>query len=549
MGPWARISLAGVLAAAALAIGLGIYIPREVERRFLEAQVDADRREVETLTGTSRLVDPANPDFESLHRLTDDAIARGDYLRVKIWAPDGTIIYSDESSLIGQAFPIEEDLATAFATGAQQTEISDLTVSENVLERDLADRLIETYVPVERDGAVIAVWEVYHSLDRLDDAVRGVKTVVWASVGSGLSLLALFLVTAFGNLVAELQRRRKEAEARTEELSAFLAIARTMANTTDAEAAAAEAVDIVYRTGGYEAVGLYRNDDGAGRPVLIAAAGTSRWLDEHQLENRRDDASAESGMVELRAVVAIGADPRSDLLRGAVEEAHLGIDRAKLMRDLEVSEGRLRVVMEKLLSAQEEERMRIVGEVHDGIGQDLHRVLFGIRGCLHATDEERTAELGRLDAIIDEASRRLRRLLRDLHPTVIEDVGLAASLRSLVGQLSEEGPAWVEIEIGDFDEPPIETRLAVFRVAQEALRNAIKHAPGAQISLSLAQQNGSLVLTVTDTGRGFSPGSHNTGLGLWLMEERAGAVGGTLQIASEESGTKVTAVFPRGPNG
>lgn len=548
MGPWARIALAGVLAAAALAIGLGIYIPREVERRFLEAQVDADRREVQTLTGTSRLVDPASPDFESLRRLTDDAIARGDYLRVKIWAPDGTIIYSDESSLIGQAFPIEDDLATAFATGAQQTEISDLTVSENVLERDLADRLIETYVPVERDGSVIAVWEVYHSLDRLDDAVRGVKTVVWASVGSGLSLLALFLVTAFGNLVAELQRRRKEAEARTEELSAFLAIARTMANTTDAQAAAAEAVDIVYRTGGYEAVGLYQNDDGAGLPVLIAAAGTSRWLDEHQLENRRDDASAESGMVELRAVVAIGADPRSDLLRGAVEEAHLGIDRAKLMRDLEVSEGRLRVVMEKLLSAQEEERMRIVGEVHDGIGQDLHRVLFGIRGCLNATDEERTAELGRLDAIIDEASRRLRRLLRDLHPTVIEDVGLAASLRSLVGQLSEEGPAWVEIEMGDFDEPVIETRLAIFRVAQEALRNALKHAPGAQISLSLHQQDDSLVLLVTDTGRGFSPGSHNTGLGLWLMEERAGAVGGTLQISSDESGTKVAAVFPRGSN-
>jgi signal transduction histidine kinase len=548
LGPWARIALAGVLAAAALAIGLGVYIPREVERRFLEAQVDADRREVQTLTGTSQLVDPANPDFESLGRLTEEAIARGDYLRVKIWAPDGTIIYSDESTLIGQAFPIEDDLATAFATGVQQTEISDLTVSENVLERDLADRLIETYVPVERDGSVIAVWEVYHSLDRLDEAVRGVKTVVWASVGSGLSLLALFLVSAFGNLVAELQRRRKEAEARTEELSAFLAIARTMANTTDAEAAAAEAVDIVYRTGGYEAVGLYRTGDGEGMPVLIAAAGTSRWLDEHQLENRRDDASAESGMVALRAVVALGADPRSDLLRGAVEEAHLGIDRAKLMRDLEVSEGRLRVVMEKLLSAQEEERMRIVGEVHDGIGQDLHRVLFGIRGCLNATDEERTAELGRLDAIIDEASRRLRRLLRDLHPTVIEDVGLAASLRSLVGQLSEEGPAWVEIEMGDFDEPVIETRLAVFRVAQEALRNALKHAPGAQISLSLHQQDDSLVLLVTDTGRGFSPGSHNTGLGLWLMEERAGAVGGTLQISSDESGTKVTAVFPRGSN-
>jgi signal transduction histidine kinase len=537
-----------VLAAAALAIGLGIYIPREVERRFLEAQVDADRREVQTLTGTSRLVDPANPDFEALRRLTDDAIARGDYLRVKIWAPDGTIIYSDESALIGRAFPIEDDLAAAFATGAQQTEISDLTVAENLLERDLADRLIETYVPVELDGSVIAVWEVYHSLDRLDEAVRGVKTVVWASVGSGLSLLALFLVAAFGNLVAELQRRRKEAEARTEELSAFLAIARTMANTADAEAAAAEAVDIVYRTGGYEAVGLYQNDDGEGRPMLIAAAGTSRWLDEHQLENRRDDTSAESGMLELRAVAAIGADPRSDLLRGAVEEAHLGIDRAKLMRDLEVSEGRLRVVMEKLLSAQEEERMRIVGEVHDGIGQDLHRVLFGIRGCLNATDEERSAELARLDAIIDEASRRLRRLLRDLHPTVIEDVGLAASLRSLVGQLSEDGPAWVEIEMGDFDEPVIETRLAVFRVAQEALRNALKHAPGAQISLSLHQEDDSLILLVTDTGRGFSPGSHTTGLGLWLMEERAGAVGGTLQISSDESGTKVTAVFPRGSN-
>lgn len=533
------------MAAAALAIGLGIYIPREVERRFLAAQVDADRREVQTLTGTSRLVDPANPDIEALHQLTEDAIARGDYLRVKIWAPDGTIIYSDESALIGRTFPIEDDLAAAFSTGAQQTEISDLTVSENVLERDLADRLIETYVPVERDGAVIAVWETYHSLDRLDEAVRSVKTVVWASVGSGLSLLALFLVAAFGNLVAELQRGRKEAESRTEDLGAILAIARAMANTTDGVAAAAAAVEIVYGTGRYEAVGLYRNNEGD-RSSLIALAGTGRWLDEDQLENRRDEAIAEAGTIGLRAVMSLGSDPRPELLRGAVEETHLGIDRANLLRDLEASEGRLRVVMEKLLSAQEEERMRIVGEVHDGLGQDLHRVLFGIRGCINATAEERIAELGRLGEIIEEASRRLRRLLRDLHPTMIEDVGLAASLRSLVGQLSDEDPRRrIDMEAADFDEPPLDLRLAVFRVAQEALRNALKHAPEAGVSLSLTQSDGALALEVADNGPGFSPQNEQNGLGLWLMEERVGTVGGTLQITSSGTGTTVKATFPR----
>src|SRR5205814_721126 len=94
-----------------------------------------------------------------------------------------------------------------------------------------------------------------------------------------------------------------------------------------------------------------------------------------------------------------------------------------------------RRLLTSLVSAQEDERKRIVGEIHDGLGQDLHRVLFGLRGCRSGAGDDVGEELARLEQVVEQSSRTLRRLLQDLRPSTIDDVGLVASLRSLADRV------------------------------------------------------------------------------------------------------------------
>lgn len=555
LGPWARISLAGLIAAGLLAIGLGWYIPREVERRFLDAQIEADRSVLDFLTATQALVTPDQPDVAALDALTGGAILRGDYVRVKLWRDDGTVLYSDATDLIGRSFPLEEDLLTAFTTGEAVSSVSDLSAEENIEERALGSSLLETYLPVESGGDVVAVWEVYRSLDGLQQAVAGVRGAVWLSVGSGLVVLALFIVSSFGNMTAVIQRRRKEAEARSSDLETFLAVARTTSRNLSPQEVAAEAVEIVHRTGGFHSVALLREPHDKGEATLVTVAGDGSCVEAAGGQLAPGCRAAEAttptvdGTFRLVACSQIGEgriDERSHLLSGAVEEIRLGVERAELVGDLERSRTQLRTVMDKLVSAQEEERMRIVGDVHDGLGQDLHRVLYGIRGCLDASPAEVDEELRQLEVLVASSSRKLRQLIHDLHPSVIEDVGLAGSLRGLVDGVREQWGLRTRLMLAPFDEPPVATRLAAYRVTQEALQNVARHSGVRECEVTVASQDGEITIRVADHGRGMSRTAPSSGLGMWLMRDRAEMVGGSLTVTSNDGGTVVEARFPQG---
>jgi signal transduction histidine kinase len=555
LGPWARVSLAGVIAAGLLAVGLGWFIPREVERRFLDAQMEADRSVLDFLTATQALVTPHEPDVAALDAFTGGAILRGDYVRVKLWRDDGTIVYSDAAGLIGRSFPLEEDLRTVFATGEAVSSVSDLSADENIEERALGSALLETYLPVESAGDVIAVWEVYRSLDGLQGAVAGVRGAVWLSVGSGLVVLALFMVSSFGNMTAVIQRRRKEAEARSSDLETFLAVARTTSRNLDPREVAAEAVEIVHRTGGFHCVALLHEPNNGGEATLVTVAGDGICLEAAGGQPTPGCLAAEArtrtvdGTFRLVTCSQVGGghiDERTHLLSGAVEEIRLGVERAELVRDLERSRAQLRTVMDRLVTAQEEERKRIVGDVHDGLGQDLHRVLYGIRGCLDASPTDVDAELRRLEILVASSSHKLRRLIHDLHPSVIEDVGLAGSLRGLVDGVREQWGLRSRLVMAPFDEPPVGTRLAAYRVTQEALRNVARHSGVSECDVTVGSQDGEIVIRVSDNGRGMSNATRSSGLGMWLMRDRAEMVGGSRKVKSAEGGTVVEARFPQG---
>lgn len=544
LGPWARFSVAGLFIAAALAFALAWFIPNWVGDRFLETQARADQTVLTALTETEAFVVPGTDDFSDLDAFVDSAVLRGDFVRVKLWSPDKTILYSDQPELIGRQFELDEDFDTMFEP---LSHVSDLSAEENEIERNQFDAgLLETYVPVRTaEGELLAVWEVYHLLDEHDAAVVETRWMVLFAVGAGLGLLAVFLVSVFGGLTASVQRRRREAESRSSELSTLLNIVRSSAQTLDqAEIVAATAREL-YGSGAFEWVTLSRGHDDAS--AVLAVEGDPSATEPASAPCVKVAAAAESASGTLTIVGCVRNDGDPDaaqaLLQASVAELGVSTQRAKLYDDLETSRSRLREVMKQLVTAQEHERQRIVGDIHDGLGQDLHRVLFGVRGCLEADSGEVDAELRELEELVSNSSAKLRRLLQELHPSVIDDIGLAASLRSLVERLRTEYGLRVEFHYGGFDELPGSTRIAVFRIAQEALANVVKHAGTLDARLSVTSDEREVELVVHDSGSGISV-ERGEGLGLWLMRERAESLGGSFEVSSDSGGTRVRARIP-----
>jgi PAS domain S-box-containing protein len=218
------------------------------------------------------------------------------------------------------------------------------------------------------------------------------------------------------------------------------------------------------------------------------------------------------------------------------------------------AEDELRSLSRRLIRAQEEERALLARELHDDVTQRL---------AVLAIDAGR-AELAAPGAVQAEAMRNVReglvRLSEDvhslayqLHPSVLEELGLAEALRTECERRGRQGGVALSLDLGPLP-PGVErdAALCLFRVAQEALNNVIHHARAHAASVVLRQMDGGLLLAVRDDGDGFDPASHGQkrSLGLASMRERLRLVNGTLEIESAlGQGTVVVAWVPgEGPS-
>jgi len=548
--PWARVSLVGLGVSAILALALAWYIPHQVEEVFLQSMADANEDLTLVLISSTTGNATHELDVEFLDSHVTELIERDRFIRTKLWSVDGLILYSDEKRLVGEHFVPDEDFVNM--TGAEW-HISDLTAEENRYERDLgADRLLETYVPIFDGDEVGSVWEVYESLEEFDEAIATVQRNVWLAVGIGLVTLAGFLAAAFGALITTAENRRSDAENRSKELQDLLELARLSRQTVSSKGFAEEAVEFLIRDDDVTGVCLVRLGDN-GYEVL-ARSGDLDDLGADRLETNRaqdEPIEADPGVSHVhsenyRLWVSHSDAPvhRTDTaLQAMLEEVAVGIDKARLYEELEANRAHIELIMERMLEAQEEERRTTVAEIHDGLAQDLYRVLFGIRGCLNSSEQDTTEELVRLEELVADSSRQLRRLLQEIHPSVVDDVGLAASLQTLAERTEAHNDMQVELHIGMFTEPEYEKRMALFRIAQEALVNSVKHSGSNQASMAIFQRNGAIVLAVTDEGEGIDD-EDGDGLGMWIMKERAEAQGGIVSITSSSSGTTVEVSIP-----
>jgi signal transduction histidine kinase len=186
-----------------------------------------------------------------------------------------------------------------------------------------------------------------------------------------------------------------------------------------------------------------------------------------------------------------------------------------------------------------EERNRLARELHDSVTQKLFAVVLAGETAATLVDRDpkgTRATLRRLGELADDAMRELRSLIFELRPAALDREGLPATLRKHLDVLGRVHGDRIEIEIDD--PPPLSprTEAEVFRIAQEALHNALRHADPKQIQVRLGGRNGRLLMTVSDDGVGFDADAavvRSRRLGLTSMEERAAAIGGELRIESE----------------
>lgn len=236
--------------------------------------------------------------------------------------------------------------------------------------------------------------------------------------------------------------------------------------------------------------------------------------------------------------------PRSIDGVGETEE----VERIELafLRMMDRLEAERRRAGSAALRAQEQERARVARDLHDEVNQSLTGLLLRLEAAREEAPPALEAELAETKALANQAMRELLSLARQLRPTALDDLGLAAATAGQVEQLAR-GEIVAEFSAdGDFSELGDDAQLVVYRVAQEALSNAARHSGADRVEVELERLgSGGVELTVADDGRGFAFDESEGGLGIAGMRERALLIGGELTIESRPGrGTTVRLLVP-----
>ncbi len=205
-----------------------------------------------------------------------------------------------------------------------------------------------------------------------------------------------------------------------------------------------------------------------------------------------------------------------------------------ISRHREKEHARLsRLLTQKTMEAQEEERRRLARELHDGVAQELYGLKLAARMGTPVEDK------------ISEIMDGVGRLAKSLWPPVLEKLGLVQALRAHLDSL---GQADLILEAREsFPRLPMAVEATLYRIAQEAVGNALRHGSPARLKVRLTESADEVRMEIEDDGRGFDPASLTVeGLGLVGMRERAEGLGGALAVHSEPGcGTLVIVLVPR----
>jgi signal transduction histidine kinase len=248
-------------------------------------------------------------------------------------------------------------------------------------------------------------------------------------------------------------------------------------------------------------------------------------------------------------------------MRETIRDSHETLERrveqrtrelAGLYEELAARDRTRAELLRKVISAQEEERRRVARELHDETSQSLAALRMSLETALAAGDvESRRKRLEEAKTIAGRALDELHRLLFDLRPSVLDDLGLASAIRWLAERHLEPLGIAVRCEFSGLEHRlPAEVEIALFRVVQEAITNIAKHARAETVLIQCAARADAVSIEIEDDGRGFDPAAvppspTGTGLGLVGMRERVTLLGGTVEIdSSPGEGTRLVLEAP-----
>jgi signal transduction histidine kinase len=240
--------------------------------------------------------------------------------------------------------------------------------------------------------------------------------------------------------------------------------------------------------------------------------------------------------------------PRSILADGNLQRVGGALN--VLLDGLAADRARLRELTSRVIRAGDEERSHIARELHDSTAQSLAALLMELSVVMRENDDPVEAErLERIRRIASDVLDEVRMLAQTVHPRVLDDLGLGAALQHLARESEARGSIRIEVVVEDSAHqigPAVSSLL--YRVAQEALNNALRHANATCVMLRAGVQGRVARLEVSDDGVGFQPEEadrRRPGMGLFTMRERMALVDGALEIESAPGrGTRVMASVP-----
>ena len=248
---------------------------------------------------------------------------------------------------------------------------------------------------------------------------------------------------------------------------------------------------------------------------------------------------------------AFSAD-QLEVAREVGDQLAVAIRQAVLLKEVRSANLRLESLSRQLIRAQEEEQRRIARELHDEVGQNLTAVKIMLNLLVRdPSSPDLGRRLGDAAAMTGLALEQVRDLSRLLRPSILDDLGLADASRALVASLAERVGLDIEIAVDEIGSVDPEVQTACYRIIQEALTNAAKHAGATRVRVALGRIGGDLELDIEDDGVGFDVEAatlraiNGSSLGILGLQERAQLVGGRAEILSRPGqGARVHAVVP-----
>jgi two-component system NarL family sensor kinase len=239
------------------------------------------------------------------------------------------------------------------------------------------------------------------------------------------------------------------------------------------------------------------------------------------------------------------------------------VEYRSLLRDIterKRAEEVFRNLSSRIIEAQESERRRVARDLHDGINQILSSIQFRLKSTEEKESTKKNPlvkEIGEARILLEEAIQEVRRISQNLRPSILDDLGLIAAVRSVCDEFMERCKVQIDTEFaGLAHRLPDNIELVLFRTIQESLNNVEKHSGATHVDLQIIQKDEYVEALIRDNGRGFDYISlaekrkKHRGLGLDGMKERVTYLGGTVEVTSKvHRGTEILIQIPCATNG